>query len=533
MSTFNGFIVTITGKLTIGSRDEVQKIIESRGGTFSKTLKKGVTHLVTNNVTSSSSKLTKAKAMGVKIVHEDFLNNSIQSLPSPQSPQSSQSSQFPRPTAATAKKTLNGMLIAITGKLMLPRSEYEKIIHANGGVFSSTVTKKVTHLIAANPDSASSKLEKARKNGTKIIGESFFEGLNSNVQVQTSLQPNTDMKEGDTITVDGSSGNTYEVRLRGGIHYCTCPAWRNAGGGTIRTCKHLRKILGDEYEEERVGNLPNVISNKVPAPKLLLAKKWDENKDDPTGWWISEKYDGLRGFWNGTEFRSRLGNKFYAPEYFTKDFPKTDHLDGELFLGRKQFEDTVSIVKSQNTDDDRWENIKFMVFDITTMPDSDFETRVKYLNEHISKCKYIEIVKHEMCKGKDSLITKREEIEKKGGEGLMLRKPNSKYVGTRSSTLLKVKSFSDDEAIIIGAGSRGKGKFANMVGSLKVRNAKGVEFFVGSGLSKQQRMNPPKTGTIITYKYQELTKAGVPRFPTFLKIADNQTWPSKSSKSSK
>lgn len=41
-------------------------------------------------------------------------------------------------------------------------------------------------------------------------------------------------------------------------------------------------------------------------------------------------------------------------------------------------------------------------------------------------------------------------MEELGGEGLMLRKAGSLYVGGRSTTLLKVKSFVDDEAIVKG-----------------------------------------------------------------------------------
>jgi DNA ligase-1 len=41
------------------------------------------------------------------------------------------------------------------------------------------------------------------------------------------------------------------------------------------------------------------------------------------------------------------------------------------------------------------------------------------------------------------------EVESLGGEGLMLRTPGSKYEWSRSSTLLKVKTFHDEEAIVV------------------------------------------------------------------------------------
>ena len=66
---------------------------------------------------------------------------------------------------------------------------------------------------------------------------------------------------------------------------------------------------------------------------LMLAKKYKDDKNDCKGWLMSEKFDGIRAFWNGSEFYSRNGNKFFAPEWFTKDFPICQ-LDGELFAGR-------------------------------------------------------------------------------------------------------------------------------------------------------------------------------------------------------
>lgn len=67
---------------------------------------------------------------------------------------------------------------------------------------------------------------------------------------------------------------------------------------------------------------------KVVIPPLLLAKRWD-GMLDPKGWWLSEKLDGVRAYWDGHAFISRLGNTYVAPEWFAEGLP--DHpLDGEL-----------------------------------------------------------------------------------------------------------------------------------------------------------------------------------------------------------
>ena len=114
------------------------------------------------------------------------------------------------------------------------------------------------------------------------------------------------------------------------------------------------------------------------------------------------------------------------------------------------------------------------------------------------------------------MIEELNKIEELGGEGIMLRKSQSLYEGKRSSTLLKVKTFSDAEAVVIGYES-GKGKYEGSIGALKVRNEEGKLFKLGSGLTDQDRLDPPKIGSKVTYKFQELSKDGIPRFPTYFR----------------
>jgi DNA ligase-1 len=66
-----------------------------------------------------------------------------------------------------------------------------------------------------------------------------------------------------------------------------------------------------------------------------------------------------------------------------------------------------------------------------------------------------------------------EAVNKIEGEGLMLRDPDSKYENRRSKSLLKVKTFHDDEAEVLGY-KPGTGRCLGMVGALRVRNTHGV-----------------------------------------------------------
>ncbi|MCX6977575.1 MAG: hypothetical protein NTX04_06480, partial [Verrucomicrobia bacterium] len=178
---------------------------------------------------------------------------------------------------------------------------------------------------------------------------------------------------------------------------------------------------------------PPQTTTAVSPPALLLANVWNPSID-PTGWWISEKYDGQRGFWDGHKLFTRHGNPIIAPDYFLAQLPQNIPLDGELWLGRGQFEATLSVV-SAHTPDDRWKKIRFMVFDAPAAKGS-FEERLKILQSTIStENPYVKLVVQYPCKGRSHLIAERDRIVNLGGEGLMLRQPESAYDPRRSPTL--------------------------------------------------------------------------------------------------
>jgi DNA ligase 1 len=254
---------------------------------------------------------------------------------------------------------------------------------------------------------------------------------------------------------------------------------------------------------------------KLENPSLLLANVWTPSID-PTGWWMSEKYDGLRGYWDGRILWSRNGNALHAPDYFLAELPADIALDGELWMGRGKFEETISTVLSQ-TPDERWRQVRFMVFD-APQAKGTFEQRTQFVKATLpAKNEFVKPVPQERCTGAVQLIAERDRIVKLGGEGLMLRKPESDYEAGRSPTLLKVKPHDDAEATVI-AHLPGKGKHAGKLGSLRVRTADGREFSVGNGFTDAQRESPPPVGTVVTYRYRGLTSKGMPRFPAFLRV---------------
>ena len=243
----------------------------------------------------------------------------------------------------------------------------------------------------------------------------------------------------------------------------------------------------------------------------MLAKKYDGR--DPAGWWMSEKLDGVRAIWDGSRLLSRTGKEFCAPKWFIDNLPADIILDGELWEGRGLFQQTCGKVRTKTNPD--WSGIKYVVFDCVI--DGSFENRMEKLQK-IDLPGHVEILEQEKCSGIEHLNRFEQQILKIGGEGVMLRRHGSLYEGKRSSSLLKVKRMQSDEAVVIDY-EEGQGRNAGRVGALLCR-FKDAIISLGTGLSDQQRDNPPEKGEVVSFSYFELTKAGLPRFPVFLAVRD-------------
>lgn len=154
---------------------------------------------------------------------------------------------------------------------------------------------------------------------------------------------------------------------------------------------------------------------------LQLAKPYDTKKPPRGGyhlggWYISEKLDGGRAFWDGgitrgmqtidvpwanvmdpkkpgqkknkikpiaTGLWSRYGNPIMAPDWFLNGLPCIP-LDGELFAGRGQFQTTMSIIRKDNPIDSEWEAIQFAVYSSPPLESIFGDGEIKNANFHCS-----------------------------------------------------------------------------------------------------------------------------------------------------
>lgn len=253
------------------------------------------------------------------------------------------------------------------------------------------------------------------------------------------------------------------------------------------------------------------------SQELQKAKIYDKSIYKIENWYMSEKLDGIRGYWNGKELFSKNGNKIYAPNWFTKDFPPFE-LDGELWTKRDDFENIENIVLDINPTS-KWENITYNIFEVPNAS-GDFDKRLEKIKFWLNKNpnKFIKIIPQIICKNDIELNIYLEKLVSEKAEGLMLKNPKPEYFSGRSDNILKVKKFYDDEALVIGINYSKTKQFK----SLKVKLKNGVIFNLGGGFSDIERKNPPQIGDIVTFKYYDLTKKLKPKFASFLRVRQKE-----------
>jgi DNA ligase-1 len=238
-------------------------------------------------------------------------------------------------------------------------------------------------------------------------------------------------------------------------------------------------------------------------------------------YWVSEKLDGVRAYWDGEKLWSRGGHVYAAPDWFTAQFP-SHPLDGELWNGRGRFAELSGVVRKGQPVDEEWRQVRFHVFDLP-VPEKVFEQRYRQLKQLVeaSGSPYLALVVQRPVASHPELVAELEQVVAAGAEGLMLKRRNSRYQAGRSDDLLKVKTHDDAEATVVGH-LQGKGKYEGLMGSLEVELANGRRFRIGTGFSDVERHNPPTVGTVITFRYRGFTATGLPRFASFLRVRNDE-----------
>jgi len=328
---------------------------------------------------------------------------------------------------------------------------------------------------------------------------------------------------------------------------------------------------------------------------LMLSKDFDVTRHRVGGMYWSEKLDGMRAIWIpaaagievsrlgfvntekdrksteivATGLFSRYGKVIYAPQWFTDKLPRFP-LDGELYTGRQQWNELISIVK-QHEPDERWRGVRYKVFDSPTYEmlfadgkingtifkkqmcfkevekDIGIGLKVEHGHKKYDNFDFVYKMLIKQSQGWDSSVVQVHELTElpwftekaivelykqlavitdEGGEGIILRHISAPWEPIRSQWSLKVKYTHDAEATIIGY-KMGNGKHEGRLGSLCcIFN--GVRFDV-SGFTDLERVvvnaesigagnittrpisNKFLLGSVITFTYRELSPDGVPK----------------------
>lgn len=253
-------------------------------------------------------------------------------------------------------------------------------------------------------------------------------------------------------------------------------------------------------------------------PDILLAKIW-RDEFDPAAFLVSEKLDGVRAVWDGRRLRFRSGRPVPAPQWFVAALP-AQALDGELWLDRGRFDALSSIVHKAEPIDTEWRQVHYMIFELPGAGGS-FSERVVQMRAVTGQTRlpWLAAVPQFRVADRAELLARYAEVIAHAGEGLMLHRADAPYHGGRSDDLLKLKPALDAEAVVV-AHMPGKGRLAGQVGALVVQTADGKRFRIGSGLGTAERRRPPPIGATITYRYQQSSKAGIPRFPRYWRLRE-------------
>lgn len=257
-------------------------------------------------------------------------------------------------------------------------------------------------------------------------------------------------------------------------------------------------------------------ASEVAIPEILLAQVY-QSGIDVQAYLVSEKLDGIRAYWDGRQLMTRQGHPIHAPTWFTRDFP-AQPLDGELWMGRRRFEQLSATVRQRTPEDRAWRQVTYQVFELP-YASGNFAQRVQAINQIVKHRASSSLRAVPQFKVADAAALKRtfNAVVAMHGEGLMLHRADAPYLTGRHAVLLKLKPQLDAEATVI-AYVPGKGKYHGQMGALWVETPQGVRFKLGTGFKAADRIQPPPIGSQVTYTYRDVTARGKPKFARFLRV---------------
>lgn len=155
---------------------------------------------------------------------------------------------------------------------------------------------------------------------------------------------------------------------------------------------------------------------------------------DVSGWIATEKFDGIRAYWDGETMWTRGGKAVPIPQEWRDALPAGVHLDGEIFAGYGQRKRAEWFARAGKYADE----CTYRVFDAPTVPG-------RYLDRMESvwryECWIIQRVITAEIDGISEAAQTVRQVQFMGGEGIILRHPELAYAPGRTDRLLKLKTW--------------------------------------------------------------------------------------------
>ena len=295
----------------------------------------------------------------------------------------------------------------------------------------------------------------------------------------------------------------------------------------------LKEATAIHRKKKETGSFENIkdIDNEIHF-EPMLAHKWEDQKDKikfPV--YSQPKLDGIRCIVKKDGMWSRNGKKIVSAPHI---FDAIEHLfkadpnlifDGELYADKfaNDFNAICSLVKKTKPTwadlNEAKDKIQYHIYDLPSNDDTFVKRYKKLTNMSLPQCCIL--VKTEQLDNLNDVNAYYEDYMSAGYEGQMIRL-DSKYENKRSKSLLKHKSFIDEEYIILDV-EEGGGNKTGMVGSFVFKTKEGKTFnsspkFNWEECIKMWNDRKNLIGKTVTVKYFNLTPDGVPRFPYVIKI---------------
>lgn len=290
----------------------------------------------------------------------------------------------------------------------------------------------------------------------------------------------------------------------------------------LRIKSRISRALDKGYKPTREEAL-NSSSNQLGLLRPMLAKQFDKvTKIDYIDAVLQKKLDGHRCMVTKQDgvitAYSRQGKIIdtipHITDYLNIRIPEGTTIDGELYLHGFKLQTLASWIKRKQKDTER---LMFVAYDLVS-PDTYLDRYSELLDMVTNNNSHVKVLGIKPYETDDKMWEYFHQVRGEGFEGLMLRTRTKGYeAGPRSSSLIKIKAFEDDEFLVVNLKASKEGWAI-----CQCETKDGQIFGVSAPGNKEEKQyvmrNPAKfIGRYLTVDYSHLTNDLIPFHPTAIR----------------